>query len=133
MPELITGTSNPVVLLPPPPSRLVEAARLAARAWDVPPGPGVLESELMSPDSVAMAALDAERPSGPLAGVATATLLGGGVATSDDTIVAYGWEGRGIGRLLLDALMKRLKRYGVKRVHGQASERRIGSLPVFMR
>lgn len=126
-------SSHLVVIRRLTPERLVEAARLAASAWDVPPPEGKLESDLMSPDSVAMIALDPEDPSGPIAGVATATLLGDGLASADDTAVAAEWEGHGVGSLLLDALTRELKRYGVRRIRGQSSERRVGQLPFFLR
>lgn len=110
--------------------RRLEAAPLAALAWDVAPAPGVLEARLVAPNVCVMAALDR---SGEIVGVATARVLGDGRAVSDETAVVAAWRGRGIAAALLEALVVRLRAIGVRVLEGETSGERLGELAFFRR
>ncbi len=114
-------------ILPVPPSRLVEAASIAMLAWDRPGDPETLARELAS--GIALGAFQ----DGRLVGVATATLLGDGVARSEDTAVREEARGAGIGAALLEALMERLRGLGIREVWGESSIARLDSLAFFRR
>lgn len=127
------SASADLLVVPIVPEQIPEAAKLAASAWDVPPLPGQLEAELASPDSMAVVAREAADPAAPLAGVATATILGAGIATADDTAVSPMLRGSGVGRRLIAALAARLRAVGVHRVYGCSSQRRKAEIGFFER
>lgn len=121
---------KPILVTLASPSRLLEVAALAAQAWDVAPDQGALARELAQPGRLAFIATEGE--SGPLLGVATATLLDKRRATSDDTVVSREARGRGVGSALIRALVSALRAAGIREVHGQTSERKLDQLGFFL-
>lgn len=101
---------------------------MAALAWDVAPAPGVLEARLSEGNVRVIAALDR---AGRVVGVATARILAGGRAVSEETAVAAAWRGRGIGAALLDALVAHLRAIGLRVVEGETSGGKLGELAFF--
>jgi GNAT superfamily N-acetyltransferase len=99
-----------------------QASSLAREAWDVPPA-GDLADGWSDRTRVVCAIVDGE-----VIGVTTATIVRDGVATSDETVVAPAWRGRGVAARLLDEMMTRLEREGVVRVIGESSASRPNEL-----
>lgn len=123
-------TRKPVLVELAPADRLLEVAALAAQAWDVAPDHRALAAELREKGRLAFIAID--EPGSPILGVATATLLGGNRATSDDTVVSREARGRGVGTALIRALVDALRAAGIREVHGQTSERKMDQLGFFL-
>lgn len=121
-------TRHEIRIVELPESRRIEAAPVAALAWDVAPAPGVLEARLSGANVRVNAALDR---GGHVVGVATARILAGGRAVSDETAVVAAWRGRGIASALLDALVERLRGAGVRVLEGETSGARLGELAFF--
>lgn len=115
-----------------PQDRLDEAAQLAATAWDVFPAPAALVDAWIRADELVLIAID-PADGGRLVGVASAVLLGDGRAASEETVVAPGAHGAGVGAALLDALTAALRAAGIRSLHGESSERRLRELPFFLR
>ena len=113
-----------------PPERRVEAAALAALAWDVRPGPGVMEERLSRSDARVIAAID-DRDR--IVGVATARRLSGDRAVSDETAVHPRWRGCGIAEAMFRELTRILRADGVRVLEGETSSERVRELRFFQR
>lgn len=123
-------TTKSIVVSLAPAERLIEVAALAAQAWDIAPDHEALARELALPGRLSFIATD--EANGPLLGATTATLLDMSRATSDDTVVSREARGRGVGTALLGELVSALRAAGIREVHGQTSERKMGQLGFFL-
>jgi len=113
-----------------PRARRVDAAALAAEAWDLPPAPGVLEARLAAPNALVIAAIDRE---GQIGGVATARILSDGRAVSDETVVHASWRGRRVAAAMIQALADRLRSRGIRVLEGESSSQKLPELAFFQR
>ena len=129
--ELLASESA-VTLQLLPATRTVEAARLAALAWDVAPPPGVIERRLLKGNVRAVVAT-LGGPDGPIVGITTARLRPDGEADSDETVVAPGYQSTGVGARLIEAMARVLQAEGVRALRGESSGRRLRALRFFLR
>lgn len=106
------------------------AAALAREAWDVPPRPARIERRLRAKRARAVVAIAED---GTIAAITTATILRGGRARSEETVVAAAWRGQGLAERVLDAMTRWLAADGVHVLEGESSLRRPKALAFFER